>query len=253
MGSEGADIAGFLALVRDTRNKLPMNLGRLPHIRSEHNNWVVPGWVMAGPYPGVDGLNFPTLVEACTNLSAILDDGIDVFVSLCSELPPQSEDVAGTAACPAYFPSYTNYAYIIRRSLTCCRPIKYDTLQIVDQAVPSHAELVRLLTRLLGYLRSGKRVFIHCAGGHGRTGTVVACLLMCLYGASGCGSSSASNLADVLHLVQYAHDQRRVQDKRCRGHPIPPRSPNSTMQLEFVRSFSVFLDFALAATHPNAC
>lgn len=46
-----------------------------------------------------------------------------------------------------------------------------------DLGVPDNTDSVRLsLTALLGRARSGERVEVGCLGGHGRTGTALACL-----------------------------------------------------------------------------
>jgi hypothetical protein len=47
---------------------------------------------------------------------------------------------------------------------------------------------------------SGERVYIHCSGGHGRTGTFVALVLNILY--------PDLSIQDMFDYIQYSHDQR---------------------------------------------
>lgn len=71
-------------------------------------------------------------------------------------------------------PYKTNYTYI-----------KYP---IIDHRVPtdwnSFAKFILKLSSIIQFLGEDEKVYIHCKGGHGRSGIVVACLLCYLYGMS---------------------------------------------------------------------
>ena len=62
-------------------------------------------------------------------------------------------------------------------------------------------------------LRTGSRLYVHCWGGHGRTGTVVCILLHLIYNLSA---------FDALRRCQFVHDLRRV--------PIDVGSPQTPKQ-----------------------
>ena len=47
---------------------------------------------------------------------------------------------------------------------------------------PSESRLMQFLNKLLGRLADGENLYIHCKGGHGRTGVIAACMLVALYG-----------------------------------------------------------------------
>lgn len=228
----------LLSQVASISGKIPMEVAKLRTIRSDHNNWVIPGYVMAGPFPGFDGVNYGTEESAAQNLRAILADGIDTFVCLCDELPPQTDLLAQPKPHP-YFPKYKSYAHIMQdsgmaRDYGVNAVFEYAPIQ--DQRTPSCIELAALLSKIMGHLASGRRVFIHCAGGHGRTGLVVACLLLCIYG---------DITADyALYFTQAAHDSRRSKDERTRHFVLPVQSPNSPEQFSLVRRFAEFLSFA---------
>jgi hypothetical protein len=48
---------------------------------------------------------------------------------------------------------------------------------IRDNSIPTPHEMVTILKTITGAIDSGRRVYLHCWGGHGRTGTVVGCLM----------------------------------------------------------------------------
>ena len=60
--------------------------------------------------------------------------------------------------------------------------------------------IIALAKKIVERLLNGESVYLHCAGGHGRTGTVALVVLHMLY----------PNLTELelFEFVQYAHDQR---------------------------------------------
>lgn len=224
----------FCELLGAVGGKIPANMEMLRAIKSDHNNWVVPGYVMAGVFPGWDGANFVEVEDARKNLSAIVGDGINAFVSLCSELP--AEEGGGGCVRHPYFPKYMSYREILK-GMGCDvnNALVFKHCPLEDQKDMSDAQLIAILNIVMGLLAEGRRVFIHCAGGHGRTGMVVACLLMCLY--------PDMVAEDALYLTQCLHDLRRVKDRRCQHMALPVRSPNSSVQFRLVRRFAEFLRF----------
>lgn len=68
------------------------------------------------------------------------------------------------------------------------------------QANAKDSELITLCERLRDLVLAGECLYIHCAGGHGRTGTVAAILLKMLY--------SELSIYEIYDYLQYTHDQR---------------------------------------------
>ena len=84
----------------------------------------------------------------------------------------------------------------------------FDGLPIPDQNVADDFQVDQLVQRVLKYLEQGRVVYIHCRGGHGRTGTVCSLLLGRLHGLNG---------PSALSRFQQAHDTRIQAVFRWKG------------------------------------
>jgi hypothetical protein len=120
--------------------------------------WLEYDRILCGDHPfAVPGLEGP---EA---LSALVEAGIRVFVDLTSEgeKPPYSELALRTA---------------IRLRIDPAE-LSFHRLPILRGASPHNANHLRALLRTIRLARvRGKKVYLHCANGHGRTGTIAGCL-----------------------------------------------------------------------------
>jgi hypothetical protein len=105
--------------------------------------WVVPGELLAGPYPGLGG-----------PLHALMDAGIRSFVDLThpgEKLPYESLLPQGT---------------------------HYRRLSINDHGTPETQDhMSTILAHIREQLAAGRPVYVHCHAGIGRTGTVAGCWL----------------------------------------------------------------------------
>jgi len=112
--------------------------------------WVIPGRLLAGKNPG--GKN---LQELERRLGALLDAGFDAFIDLTE---------------PGELPAYDGY--LPEDAVYLRKPIK-------DHGVPpDSAYMAEILAEVDALLESGRRLYVHCRAGIGRTGTVVACHLI---------------------------------------------------------------------------
>jgi protein-tyrosine phosphatase len=86
---------------------------------------------------------------------------------------------------------------------------------IPDFGVPSDPnEFIGQLSRVIGMLRSGKKVFLHCGEGRGRTGLALACIKVMMDGSSAekalraahmtCGGPETSKQCHFVHKFQQA-------------------------------------------------
>ncbi|HEV7609714.1 MAG TPA: ADP-ribosylglycohydrolase family protein [Steroidobacteraceae bacterium] len=112
--------------------------------------WVIPGRLLAGKYPGGK-----TPKEAERRVAALLEAGFDAFIDLteADELPPYD----------IYLPASAQY---VRKS-------------IPDHGVPRYPEhMAEIQAEIDAALKRGRRVYVHCRAGIGRTGVTVACHLI---------------------------------------------------------------------------
>ena len=138
-----------------------------------HAHWVVPGRVLQGGYPGASD------DEAAAGIWAALV-GARVTHSVCLQeekelrfLPPYFRTVSGPARVHA--------------------PVR-------DGGTAPDAELLALLEQLLVLLELPANVlYVHCMGGHGRSGVVCACLLARLYALD---AARALALTSALHAAR---------------------------------------------------
>lgn len=80
------------------------------------------------------------------------------------------------------------------------------------------AQVLQLAARLAARVARGEVLYLHCWGGHGRTGTVVSIMLHLMYGLSA---------EESMERCQFVHDIRRI--------PINVGSPQTEAQREQVR------------------
>ncbi|HXA93661.1 MAG TPA: ADP-ribosylglycohydrolase family protein [Steroidobacteraceae bacterium] len=120
-----------------------------PSLPLPNSYWVLPRQLLAGEYPG--GADAGATRE---RIAALLAAGVDCFIDLTAadELPPYHK------ALPA--------------------SILYFQRPIPDHGLPAQREQMRDIVRFVsGQLEAGRRVYVHCRAGIGRTGTVIGCLL----------------------------------------------------------------------------
>lgn len=160
--------------------------------------WVEPGRLLAGEYPGAK-----TEAEARRKLRRFLDAGIAFFLDLTEEgeLPPYAALLQEEASWRGV-------------TVTCCR------MPIPDLGVPTPTYVTLILDAMDSALAAGVRVYVHCWGGIGRTGTVVGCYLVRR------GMTGAQALKEIARLRQGTPDAWRVspetpeQQERVRNWPI---------------------------------
>jgi hypothetical protein len=157
--------------------------------------WVIPGRFLAGEYPGSFDATLTHL-----RLSAFLELGFNSYIDLtrASELP--------------------SYEYVLNDQARISGvDVVYTRFSIRDRGLPSPKTMKAILDTIDSSLEQGRKVYLHCWGGVGRTGTVVGCYLVRH------GKTGAEALAQ---LAEWWGDSPKRQ--------LHPRSPETDRQLQFV-------------------
>ncbi len=155
----------------------------LPHDQLVNAYWVVPGRLLAGPYPSA-----PALPDAQQQVAALLDLGVDTIVDLTEP---------GEYGLRAYWP-------LLEASAAQGRVVERCQRSIPDMSVPSVEQMRATLDDIDAALAAGRTVYVHCYGGIGRTGTVVGCYLVRN------GASGDEALATIAHLRRNIRQPHRL-------------------------------------------
>lgn len=163
--------------------------------------WVRPGLLLAGEYAGA---RMPALARR--KLRRLLDAEVSSFVDLTQ---------AGEAWLPPYEPLLAEEAAVRGRA------VRYLRAPIRDMGVPAPEALRATLDYIDAELAAEQRVYLHCWGGIGRTGTVVGCHLV-RHGLTG-----AEALALITRLRRQTPDARR---------PSPETEAQQALVLEWAET-----------------
>ncbi len=190
-----------------------LDFKEIKNIQSDWANWVIPKRLMSGPSPlaiSSDG------IEIQQNICSIIADGIDTFICLQSESSPDDYK--------KYFPPDK------KENILC---VQYS---IDDHTVPTHKDFIKSIANILSLIQQGRNIYIHCHGGHGRTGTYIIALLACLYPELRGDKSHAS------HYFQSVHDMRKKQILHFFGI-LPARVAENPCQQALLDDFFALLRF----------
>ena len=150
-----------------------------------------------GPYPGsLDP------IKAEQKLSDLLSLGVVVFVDLMEDEEFNEKTEA------SYKPYWDLLSRLAQKKGV---DVHREQFHIPDQNVPeSQDKMLEILDFINSYVENGKLVYVHCAGGHGRTGTVAGCWGMC-----------RGNMPPVLDIVLKSIKAKRNHDSYLSGYASP--------------------------------
>eukprot|EP01038_Epipyxis_sp_PR26KG_P009490 gene9490-12785_t len=212
----------------DYRNFKFKPLDPLPSIKfakycgpTPESNWVIPGVLLVGAYPASQDD-----VETFELITAILKLGIRKFVCLQLEyqmgvaenlwrngqaLRPYFEDVKKIIRNKAIIPEFKNC------DIADEQDISFDHCPIEDCGITVDGRVLELCKKLVREISEGEIMYIHCWGGHGRTGTVVSIMLHLMYGLTA---------IEAMRRCQVVHDLRHC--------PVEVGSPQTQTQRDQV-------------------
>lgn len=118
--------------------------------------WVIEGQLLAGEYPGAYHDD-----EAREKLRRLFEAGIRSFVDLTETTDPLQP-----------------YELLLRDLASELKlDVRYIRLSIRDMSIPEPGRMEEILDTINSEIDAGRPAYVHCWGGIGRTGTVVACWL----------------------------------------------------------------------------
>jgi len=164
----------------------------------QESYWVEPGRLLAGEYPA----QYDT-EKTRQRIDALLDAGFDTFI----DLTKPNETVA-------YVRLLLDEAKLYEVD------VKHHRFAIGDFGLPTPELMTKILNTIDAELEAGRKVYLHCWGGIGRTGTTVGCFLV----RRGRSGEEA--------LRQLAEWWRKVPKSL-----IHPFSPETQEQAEFIRNW----------------
>jgi len=161
--------------------------------------WVVTGRLLAGEYPA-------QFDESLTRkrLDALIEAGFDMFI----DLTKPNETVP-------YVKFLHEEAKVYEVEVT------HQRFPIGDFGLPNPEQMNLILDTIDKDLQAGHKIYLHCWGGIGRTGTTVGCYLV------------RQGMAGADALNQLAAWWRGVPKSRYHPH-----SPETSQQMNFIRNWA---------------
>jgi len=244
--------------------------------RRGFSNWILPGVIMVGQYPGrVPETNTPTEEEVSKHISKVLYHNHNAnanrvcFISLQSELPPQDDHdswiakhqgeiyLADAASRKEWPNPFSHYASTVTKVLENenTQPqqpptVKYIHHPIKDLSVPSNSKNLKLLLwKILDFLDHGddetkdnntttsSLVYIHCWGGRGRAGLTASCLLTLLEFAQAQRLKSDLVFGNAQSILEIVQKGYSSRLGHENMSPALSRSPQTDSQRAFVKAF----------------
>ncbi len=136
---------------------------------------------------------------------------------------------------------FVNLTHSHERKLTpYTTKYNYISFPITDHHVPddrqAFASFIILLSDIIYELKKDELIYIHCKGGHGRSGIVVACLL--------CHIFEMSSIDSLEHTTMYHSNRKTMREKwRKIGSPQTHKQKNFVHNLcktiNFYRAYKV--------------
>jgi len=167
-----------------------------PPTRSSY--WVVPSQLLAGGYPGA-----PVEPEHSEKIHALIDAGVRTFVSLMEEHETNHRGEG--------FNPYLEIAQAYEPS------VEFHRFPIKDLSLPTKPAMIETLDAIDRFIETRPKVYVHCWGGVGRTGTVIGCWLL------------RHGVVEAGGVLQRLKELRRHDVERGRR-----QSPETDAQCEFV-------------------
>ena len=118
--------------------------------------WVEPGRLLAGEYPGDYDEE-----QARKRIDSLIEAGFNTFIDLTQ---------------PNEMSPYLNI--LTKQAQARQVNVKHQRFPIRDFGLPSREQMRSILDTINAELHDGRKIYLHCWGGIGRTGTTVGCYMV---------------------------------------------------------------------------
>jgi len=162
--------------------------------------WVEPSRLLAGEYPA----QFNNELTR-QRIDALIQAGFNTFI----DLTKPNETIA-------YIRTLMDEAKLYKVE------VKHQRFAIGDFGLPTPEHMTTILNTIDAELQAGRKIYLHCWGGIGRTGTTVGCYLV---RRGKTGDEALQQLAKWWQTVPKSQ--------------IHQRSPETREQAEFIRNWAV--------------
>ncbi len=187
------------AITTPSRPSSPASSPKTPDRPIPESYWVIENRFLAGEYP----TRPYQPAWSRLRLQAFLQAGFNTFFDLTAEGETE-----------AYRPMLNEEANSLGQT------IHYRRFAIGDYGLPSRNQMTEILTAIDEALNAGQKIYLHCQGGIGRTGTTVGCYL------AQHGLSGAQALAELARRWQNVPKAARH-----------PHSPETIEQENFIQQW----------------
>ncbi len=167
----------------------------------ERSYWVISGKLLAGEIPSSSKRSVRK--QKVQNLAEM---GFDTIINL---MEPDEKTFSGELLVD-YTSDLQDYAKRIEKKVTVCHfPIK-------DLSTTTAEKMKQIITQIFNEIQAGKKVYVHCWGGIGRTGLVIGCFLL---------EQKRATKENVIETIAYLKRTTSIASRR---------SPETDEQMDFI-------------------
>lgn len=173
------------------------------------SNWVIKDKLIVGGYPY-------NLIKNKSYITRLRNVGVNVYINLLTgeeldELEPYYSDLK--------------------------EEDKYYNFSIVNKKTASDEDTMSIINRIITIMtKKNNCVYIHCLGGHGRTGVLVSLILSQVFHLD---SEKSLSLCQKLHNIRYKDENlKKILTQKIDKHNAKYFSPQSSCQIEQVKRLS---------------